>query len=445
VRKEELRDLARRLSSGPSDPTLYERLLDAAAVTRCGLELLQQLAEELDGREPPLRAVHDPAQRAAFRPGERLLDPDGEEARSDLLDQAAGQLRLSLGAGSAGDLQELLGTMTAAGLASQLEGTLADFLDALPEEALAGLRRTARRSTSEEGRSALERVAAAMLPHPAGEDGDLLLFAGDRLRDALSLLRTGREMLHEIRALLPPLQGEAVEPAAFVPGRPVRLLGLAVPTDPLELLHAELSALLASTPDAFAEVETWLASLLGSLDRQGRPVGALASYLTGEVLTDLAAALGLPAEVPRESPRLSRRVRASGSDENRRGAHSDSAERLSGCRRRASTRARHGNTPACYRPGPLDRPPEPRPLPFHLRLFRRGKAPPPGDRETWSCAPTVRDRHLACRLDSVTGAVIRGQGGSARNAGNRAAPLRRARLPLRRCAGEPRVGSLARR
>lgn len=129
------------MASGPHDPIFYERALDAAAVTRRGLELLQELAEEIEGHELRTRIAVDSTQLAAFRPGERLLDPDGDEARTDLGDVAGAQLRLSLGAGSAQDLQELLGAFTDIGLKSQLVSVLSDFLARLPESDVARLHR----------------------------------------------------------------------------------------------------------------------------------------------------------------------------------------------------------------------------------------------------------------------------------------------------------------
>lgn len=297
--REELRDLARRMAAGPNDPTFYERALDAAAVTRRGLELLQELAEEIDGHEPRIRAVADPAQLRAFRPGERLLDPDGEEARTDLADLAAAQLRLSLGAGSAEDLQELLGAFTDIGLKGQLVTVLSDFLSRLPESDIEQLRQAAPRWPAlEASSSAVLRVASAMVPYPEGKRGDLLIFAADRLREALSLIRTGREILQELATLLPEPQREAVDPAHFVPGAVVRLGGAVVPTDPLELLGNEVAAIMASKPADLAELERWIGSLIAAFDVDGRPVGTLGQYLTPEVLLELAGALGVPATEP---------------------------------------------------------------------------------------------------------------------------------------------------
>jgi tetratricopeptide (TPR) repeat protein len=295
VSTEELRNLARRMASGPKDPTFYERALDAAAVTRRGLELLEELAEEIEGHGPRIRAAADPAQLAAFRPGDRMADPDGEEARTDLSDLAAAQIRLSLGAGSAEDLQELLAALTDTGLKGQLIAVLSEFLEQLPEDTIERLRQVATRWPKlEEASSAVRHVAEAMLPHPEGRQGDLLAFAAGRLREALSLIRTGKEMLGEVAALLPQDEGRAVDPEHFKPGAVVRLSDDVVPTDPLRLLGSELTAILASAPQDLEELEYSLQRLVSGLDHDGRPVGILERYLTPGVLLELATALGVP-------------------------------------------------------------------------------------------------------------------------------------------------------
>lgn len=154
-----------------------------------------------------------------------------------------------------------------------------------------------------------------MVPHLEGKQGDLLIFAADRLREALSLIRTGREMLQEVAALLPETTQQAVDPEHFIPGAVLRLGESVVPTDPLELLGSEVAAILASKPAHLDELEGWLGALIAALDVDGRLVGALRQYLTPDVLRQLAKALGVPTaepvrqpESPADVPKRTRRV-----------------------------------------------------------------------------------------------------------------------------------------
>jgi tetratricopeptide (TPR) repeat protein len=304
VKQKELEGLAARMVGGPRDPDLYVRALEAAAVARRGLELLHEVAEILEDLHPVMRPVADSTQVLLFRPGDRLLDRDGEEAWTDLLDEAAEQVRFALAAGSANDMADVLGGMTEVGLRKTVAGSIAELLETLPSGDLARLKDVVERwSTPAVGTSLISRVANAMLPEAEGGRGDRLRFAGDRLRDATALLKVGREMLHEVAELLPPVSESdptrAVEPQSFTPGAWVRLGDVSVPTDPLELLGYEVAALVASEAAKLDQLDELLTALTRSLDEDGRPVGVLETHLTPDTASELAVVLGVP-ETDRE-------------------------------------------------------------------------------------------------------------------------------------------------
>lgn len=304
MKQKELARLAARMVGGPLDPDLYVRALEAAAVARRGLELLHEVAEILEDLHPSMRPVADPTQVLLFRPGDRLLDRDGEEARTDLLDEAAEQVRFALAAGSANDMADVLGGVTEIGLRRTVAGSIAELLETLPSGDLARLKEVVERwSTPVVGTSLISRVANAMLPEAEGERGDRLRFAGDRLRDATALLKVGREMLHEVAELLPPVAesdaSRAVEPQSFTPGAWVRLRDVSLPTDPLELLGYEVAAIVASEAAKLDRLDELLTALTRSLDENGRAVGVLETHLTPDTASELAAVLGV-SETERE-------------------------------------------------------------------------------------------------------------------------------------------------
>jgi hypothetical protein len=68
VNEQELERLAARLVSGPREPGLYVRTLEAAAVTRRGLELLRELAEKIEGTPAPPRPAPSPHRSRPGRP-----------------------------------------------------------------------------------------------------------------------------------------------------------------------------------------------------------------------------------------------------------------------------------------------------------------------------------------------------------------------------------------
>jgi tetratricopeptide (TPR) repeat protein len=304
VSMEELQDFARRLVRGPNSRAYYDRLLDAAAVTRRGLELLQELARDVEEDEPAICSIEDPLELAAFRPGNRLLNADEEEAATGLGDFAVEHLRLSLGAGSVEDLEQLLSVLTDSGLQAELLAALSAFLKPVPAQTLEALWVSATGAQhGGERRSAAERLAEAMVPHLTGKRGDLLKFAANRLREALALIRIGREMLQEVAENLPGSQPESVPLDRFTPGAAIEIAGTTVPTDPLELLHAEVSDIIANTPEAFAKVEGSLGAIIAALDPEGRAVGTVREYLTPEAVEELSSALGMPEDAPAPSVR----------------------------------------------------------------------------------------------------------------------------------------------
>jgi hypothetical protein len=143
VNEQELERLAARMVSGPRDPGLYLRTLEAAATTRRGLELLQELAEKIEGTPGPPRPLADPGQRDRLRPGDRLAqhpDPDSAEAPTDLLDEAAEQLGFVLASGSVRDLTYNLDRLTDEKLREQMTAAVTGLLKTLPPEALEHLR-----------------------------------------------------------------------------------------------------------------------------------------------------------------------------------------------------------------------------------------------------------------------------------------------------------------
>lgn len=301
MNQHELTRLAASMVSGPRDPDLYIRALHAAAVARRGLELLQEIAEMVEGEEAPLRLVADSDQAAALRPGDRLLDRNGDEARTDLLDEAREGVRFALASGSANDMAVLLGGMTDPGLREKAAASISEFLEALPSGDVSRVKElVARWPVQRVDTSLLTRLARAMLPEVEGERSDLLRFAGDRLRDAAALLKEGKDLLHEVAGLLPsPSESRSPLAAAglrsYTPGARVTLGDVSVPTDPLELLGSEVGAIVASEAAKLDELDRLLTTLTRGLEKDGRPVGALRAYLTSETAPELARALGLPA------------------------------------------------------------------------------------------------------------------------------------------------------
>jgi tetratricopeptide (TPR) repeat protein len=284
--------------TSPRDPDLYLRTLEAAAVARRGLELLQEVAEIVDELHPTIRSVTDTTQIARLRPGDRLLDRDGAEAPTDLLDGAAEDLRFALASGSATDMADVLGSLTDAGLRKKMAASLDELLDTLPSGDLPHLLEVVESWPAPAvDTSLLSRVARAMLPEAEGLRGDRLRFAGDRLRDATSLLKVGRDMLHEVSELLPPAAEpshyRAVEPGSFLPGTWVRIGDLSVPSDPLDLLGHEVAAIVAGEAAKLDELDHLLTALTRGLDDNGQPVGVLRTYLTPEAAGELAAVLGV--------------------------------------------------------------------------------------------------------------------------------------------------------
>ena len=143
MNEQELERLAAHLVSGPREPGLYVRTLEAAAVTRRGLELLQELAEKIEGTPAPPRPLTDPGQVDRLRPGDRLAqhpDPDSAEAATDLLDEAAEQLGFVLASGSIRDLTRNLDRLTDEGLREQMTAAVTGLLKTLPPEDLEHLR-----------------------------------------------------------------------------------------------------------------------------------------------------------------------------------------------------------------------------------------------------------------------------------------------------------------
>jgi tetratricopeptide (TPR) repeat protein len=282
VNEQELERLAARMVSGPHDAVLYARALEAAAVTRRGLELLQEVAEIFEGTPGSVRALAEPEQVDRLRPGDRLAvspDPDGEEAPTDLLDRAVEQLGAALASGSVPDLAHNLGRLTDERLREQVAASVAGLLEALPPGSLDRLREEVERwPDSDPERPFPWRLADALLPPEEGERGDRLRYAGDRLRDAAALLKVGKEMLHEMAGLLP--------------------AGGRAEADPLALLGREVAAVVTGELARLEALEVRLAGLTDGLAPDGRPVGLLAARLAGKdagELAELADSLGLGA------------------------------------------------------------------------------------------------------------------------------------------------------
>jgi hypothetical protein len=123
----------------PREPGLYIRTLEAAAATRYGLELLQELAKKIEGIPGAPRPLTDPGQVDRLRPGARLAqhpDPDSQEASTDLLDEAAEQLGFVLASGSIRDLTHNLDRLTDEGLREQMAAAITGLLKTLPPEDL---------------------------------------------------------------------------------------------------------------------------------------------------------------------------------------------------------------------------------------------------------------------------------------------------------------------
>jgi hypothetical protein len=248
-----------------------------------------------------MRSLADTAQTARLRPGDRLLDRDGAEAPTDLLEklQKICVSRFFLASGSATDMADILGGLTDTGLRKKMTASLAELLDALPSGDLSHLKEVVESWPAPAvDTSLLSRVARAMLPEAEGLRGDRLRFAGDRAprchispQSRPGHAPGGRRASPAGRR--PPSRSQAVEPGSFIPGAWVRIGDFSVPSDPLDLLGHEVDAIVAGEAAKLDELDHLLTALTRGLDDNSQPVGVLRTYLTPEAAGELAAVLGV--------------------------------------------------------------------------------------------------------------------------------------------------------